>query len=89
MGQMMGRAPEADLGGRKLARLLSKRISKAQTLSAEPTSTKKLKKAARQLKQFSTKLGKAVAAGKANAELGTALGGLATDAQAEITGLVT
>ena len=89
MSDLMGHASEADLGGRKLARALSVRISKAKTLAADPPKTPRLKKATKQLKGFAIKLGKAVAAGKANAALGAELDGLATQAQTELAGLTT
>ena len=89
MSDLIGHASEADLGGRKVAHALSVRVSKAKTLTADPPKTPRLKKATKQLKGFAAKLAKAVAAGKANAALGSELGGLATEAQAELAGLTT
>ena len=89
MSELIGRASETDLGGRKLARSLANGVGKAKTLTADPTSTKRLKKAAKQLKQFSTKIGKGLAKGKVNADIGTELSTLSSEGQAELAGLVT
>jgi hypothetical protein len=89
MTEVLGRASEAELGGRKSARVLSARVNKAKTLATDPPTARRLKKAAKQLKQFTTQLEKAVSAGKANATIGSELDGLAADAQAELAGLVT
>lgn len=80
-------ASETDLGGRKLARSITKRIAKAITLTGDPTSTRRLKKAAKQLKQLGKKLDKGLAVGKVDATIGAELQGLGAEAQAELTGL--
>jgi hypothetical protein len=82
-------ATESDLGGRKLAKAIARHVAKATSLAGEPVKPKRLKKAAKQLKQLAAKVGKGVAAGKLDATLGAGLQTLATEAQSELTALVT
>jgi hypothetical protein len=89
MGQIIGTASEADLGGKKLAHGFATKIGKARTLVGDPTTTRKLKRATKQVKQFSTKLAKALGRGKVKADLGAALGDLAAQAADELAGLIT
>jgi hypothetical protein len=88
MSTTVGAASETELGGRKLAKAIAKRVAKATTLTAEPTSTKRLKKAAKQLKQLATKLDKGLAKGTLDATIGAELKTLATEAQGELAGLI-
>lgn len=89
MSQEIGRASEADLGGKKLARRFASRIAKARTLAGAPTSTRRLKKVARQLKAFSAQLAKALGAAKVKADLGAILSDLASQTSSELSGLIT
>ena len=89
MSDLIGHASEAQLGGRKLARGASARVAKAKTLAGDPPSTKRLKKAAKQLKSLSTKLSKAAGAGKADPALAVELNALSSQAQLELAGLTT
>jgi hypothetical protein len=89
MNELILGASETDLGGHKLAHQLVQRARQAVKLAAIPTSNKDLKKAAKQLKQISTKVGKALAKGKFNATLGAELSTLSSEGQAELAGLVT
>jgi hypothetical protein len=88
MAAEIGRAPETDLGGRKLARRFAARVAKATKLAGEPVKTSRLKKSAKQLRGFVKQMGKAVGAGKVNATLGATLTEFATEATAELDGLV-
>jgi hypothetical protein len=87
MSMLIGQSSETDLGGRKLARVLARAVGKATTLTADPASTKRLKKAAKQLRLVSTKLARALARGKVDAALASELTDLASEAQAELAGL--
>jgi hypothetical protein len=89
MADLIAGATDTDLGGKKFGRSLGAKIRRAQTLVTDPTTTKKLKHAANQLKSFSKKLNNGLNRGKVNADLGTMLSGLATEASAELTGLIT
>jgi hypothetical protein len=79
-------APQ-DLGGPNLALSLANNLARATKYTTDPTSPKRLKKAATQLKKFSAKLGRAVSKGKIDPDLGNELDGLATDARSELLGL--
>jgi hypothetical protein len=78
--------PEA-LGGNNLARALANNVARAIKYTAEPTTPKRLKKAATQLKKFAAKLGRAISKGKVDPDLGNELTGLATDARSQLLGL--
>lgn len=82
-------ASQDDLGGKRLAKLLTRLLDKATKLAEEPTATKRLKKASKQLKLLSTKLNKALARSKADAEIVAELTALAGEAQSVIAGLLT
>ena len=82
-------ASQDDLGGRKIARQVTKLLDRATTLVQEGASPKKLKKAAKQLRSFVTKLNNALAKGKADAQLVNELSQLATEAQNGLTALTT
>ena len=89
MNQNVIGASQDDLGGRKIARQVTKLLDHATTLVQDGASTRKLKKAAKQLRSLVTKLNNALAKGKADATLVNQLSELATDAQNEINGLTT
>ncbi|MGH7894344.1 MAG: hypothetical protein ACREQL_06725 [Candidatus Binatia bacterium] len=89
MSRTMGTAAESDLGGARLAHKLVTRVGKARGLVGDPQTTRRLKKAAKQLKAFSKQLGNGMAAGKVRADLATTLSTLAAEAQSELTGLIT
>lgn len=89
MSQDIGATSQGDLGGKKLAKQLATRVAKAQRLVGDPVKTRRLKKAARQLKALSKQLASVMSNGKVNADVGTTLATLASDAQSEIAGLVT
>lgn len=89
MSQDIGATSQGDLGGKKLAKQLATRVAKAQRLVGDPVKTPRLKKAARQLKALSKQLASVMSNGKLNADVGTTLATLASDAQSEIAGLVT
>jgi hypothetical protein len=80
-------ASQDDLGGKRLARTVSRVIDKVSTLSSEPTAAKRLKKAAKQLKILSTKLNRTLSRGKGDADVILELVTLAGEAQAVLTGL--
>jgi hypothetical protein len=88
MATAIGAASETELGGRKLAKSITKRVTKATTLTAEPISTKRLKKAAKQLKQLAAKLDKGLASSKIDGTVGAELKTLTTEAQSELAGLI-
>jgi hypothetical protein len=89
MAELMAGATDTDLGGKKFSQSLRAKIRRAQALVVDPTTTKKLKHAANQLKSFSKKLNKGLARGKVRADLGGELSGLATEASDELAGLIT
>ena len=78
-----------DLGGRKIARQVTKLLDKATSLVQEGATPRKLKKAAKNLRSLVTKLNNALAKGKADAELVNELSELATQAQNTLTALTT
>jgi hypothetical protein len=80
-------ASQDDLGGKKIARQVTKALDKATSLVQEGAKPKKLKNAAKQLRSLVTKLNNALAKGKADAELVNELSQLATEAQNELNGL--
>jgi hypothetical protein len=82
-------ASQDDLGGKKIARQVTKALDKATSLVQEGAKPKKLKNAAKQLRSLVTKLNNALAKGKANADLVNELSQLATEAQNELNGLAT
>jgi hypothetical protein len=81
-------ASQDDLGGKRLARLLTRLLDKATDLAEEPTANKRLRKAGKQLRLISAKLNKALAKNKADAELVNEITALAGEAQAIIAGLI-
>lgn len=81
-------ASEDDLGGKRLAKVVVRLLGKAKTFSGEPTASKRLKKASKQLKILSAKLTKAVTKHKANADLVAELTAHAGEAQNVLAGLV-
>ena len=82
-------ASQDDLGGKKIARQVTKLLDRATTLVQEGASKKKLKKAAKQLRSLVTKLNNALAKGKADPTIVNELSELATEAQNELNGLTT
>jgi hypothetical protein len=89
MNQDVLGASQDDLGGRKIARQVTKLLDRATTLVREGAPAKKLKKAQKQLRSLVTKLNNALAKGKADATLVNELSELATQAQNELEGLTT
>jgi hypothetical protein len=85
-GALADASPQ-DLGGANLVRALANNISRAVKYTSEPTSTKRLKKAATQLEKFAAKLGRAISKGKVDPDLGTELSSLATEARSQLLGL--
>ena len=90
MSTLIGQASETALGGHKLAKQLAGRLSKATEAPRRPDqTTKELKKAAKQLKQFETKLDNGLAKRKAQIDpaLGASSATLVGEARAELAGL--
>lgn len=87
MNDVLLSASQNDLGGKRLARLLSRLLDKATNLAEEPTANKRLRKASKQLKLIAMKLNKALAKDKADAEIVAELTALAAEAQGVIAGL--
>lgn len=88
MGDAIHGASEDNLGGKRVARAVGRCVDKAKSFAGDPMVSKRLKKAARQLKILTAKLNKALAKHKADAKLVEALTTRASEAQAVITGLV-
>jgi len=74
-------ASQDDLGGRKIARQVTKLLDRATTLVQDGASPRKLKNAQKKLRSLVTKLNNALAKGKADAQLVNELSQLATEAQ--------
>jgi hypothetical protein len=90
MTSAMSAASQTDLGGRGLEHRLAAKLKKVQKLAdKDPTSTKRLKGAAKQLHGFLTQLNKGIAAGKVSSSVGTDLATLASEAENELAGLIT
>jgi hypothetical protein len=90
MTSSMSAASQTDLGGRGLEHRLAAKLKKVHKLAdKDPTSTKRLKGAAKQLHGFLTQLNKGIASGKVSSTLGTDLATLASEAQNELGGLIT
>jgi hypothetical protein len=87
LSEALADASPQDLGGANLVRALANNISRAVKYTSEPTSPKRLKKAATQLKKFAAKLGRAISKGKVDPDLGTELSSLATEARSQLLGL--
>jgi hypothetical protein len=81
-------ASQDDLGGKRLARLLTRLLDKATTLAEEPTANKRLKKAGKQLRLIAMKLNKALAKDRADANVVNELTALIGEAQNIIAGLI-
>ncbi len=87
MTTTIGQVDPKQLGGTNLARQLANNLAKAVKLTTDPTTPKKLKHAATQMKKFAAKLGRAVSKGKVDATLGNDLTSLATEARSQLLGL--
>jgi len=81
MNQAVLGASQDDLGGRKIARQVTKLLDRATTLVQEGASPRKLKNAQKKLRSLVTKLNNALAKGKADAQIVNNLSELATQAQ--------
>jgi hypothetical protein len=88
MADLMAGASDTDLGGKKFSQSLKAKIRRGQALVVDPVTTKDLHRTENQLKSFSKKLGKGLARGKVDPNLGADLAGLATEASAELAGLI-
>ena len=89
MNQLVLGASQEDLGGRKIARQVTKALDKATTLVQEGASSRKLKNAQKKLRTLVTKLNNALAKGNADGPLVNELSELGTEAQNELTALTT
>jgi len=89
MNQLVLGASQDDLGGRKIARQVTKALDRATTLVQEGASSRKLKNAQKKLRSLVTKLNNALIKGNADAQLVNELSELATEAQNELTALTT
>ena len=87
MNQLVLGASQDDLGGRKIARQVTKALDRATTLVQEGASSRKLKNAQKKLRSLVTKLNNALIKGNADAQLVNELSELATEAQNELTAL--
>jgi hypothetical protein len=87
LSEELADAQPSKLGGEQFIRALANNISRAVKYTSEPTSPKRLKKAATQLKKFAAKLGRAVSKGKIDADLGTELQTIATETRSQLLGL--
>ena len=87
MNDLVLGASQDDLGGKKIARQVTKLLDRATTLVQEGATSRKLKNAQKKLRSLVTKLNNALAKAKANAQLVNELSELATEAQNELTAL--
>jgi hypothetical protein len=83
----IGQADPKRLGGTNLARQLANNVAKAVKFTTDPTTPKKLKHAATQMKKFAAKLGRAISKGKVDPTIGNDLSSLATEARSQLLGL--
>ena len=87
MVHLIGTAPTVDLGGAKLVHRFTSRVAAARRLLADPTTTRHLKQAEKQLARFTTQLDAAMAKHKVAADLGATLRTLATGASTTLRAL--
>lgn len=87
MTTTIGQVDPKQLGGTNLAHALANNLAKAVKFTTDPTTPKKLKHAATQLKKFAAKLGRAISKGKVDATIGNDLSSLATEARSRLLGL--
>jgi hypothetical protein len=88
LAETIAETSATDLGGPNLARALARNVSRADTFTAEPTTPKRLKKAATQLKKFAAKVDRGVSKGKIDAALGAELVEIAVQARDQLLGLL-
>ena len=84
----VGTADATDLGGTKAAHRFAIRVAKTHKLLGDPTSTRHFKAAAKQLKRFMVQLDAAAAKGKIAPDLAATLRSIATDARADLAGMI-
>jgi hypothetical protein len=89
MGRIVGTASEAELGGKRVAHKLAVYVAKAQHLARDPVKGRRLKQAAKQVKQFTHQLNGAIARQKVDPVVGAELSTLAGDAATELAGVIT